>query len=92
MTVKELIRELQNVPEDAIVLADHHLHGLYEVVKGIEYNDSQNAIYFWGNEIYDPDDEEDYEIPDDVDESNYNPYMGCDDYDYNPAEDIGWDI
>ena len=58
MTVKELIRELQNVPEDAIILADHHFHGLYEVVEGIEYNDHQNIIYFWGNEIYDP---EDYE-------------------------------
>ena len=79
MTVKELIRELQNVPEDATVLADHHLHGLYEVVEGIEYNDYQNIIYFWGNEIYDPEDYED-NIPDDVDETNYNPYMGCDDY------------
>ena len=79
MTVKELIRELQDVPKDAIVLADHHLHGLYEVVQGIEYNDHLNAIYFYGNEIYDS---EDYEenVPADVDETNYNPYMGCDDY------------
>lgn len=77
MTVKELIRELQNVPEDAIVLADHHLHGLYEVVERVEYNDPQNVIYFWGNEIYDS---EDYEenIPDDIDETNYDPYCGCD--------------
>ena len=67
MTVKELIRELQNVPEDAIVLADHHLHGLYEVVEGIEYNDPQNVIYFWGNEIYDP---EDNISDDEVEETN----------------------
>ena len=90
MTVKELIRELQNVSEDAIVLADHHLHGLQEIVEGIEYNDPQNVIYFWGNEIYDPEDYEE-DIPDDIDESNYNPYMGCNDYDYDPAY-IGWDI
>ncbi len=76
MTVKELIKELQNIPENAIVLADHNLHGLYEVVEGIEYDDHQNVAYFWGNEIYDP---EDY-VPDDVDEINYDPYSGCDIY------------
>ena len=86
MTVKELIRELQNVPEDAIVLADHHLHGLYEVVEGIEYNDPKNVVYFWGNEIYDP---ESYEenIPDDVDETNYDPYAGCDIYETDNSTD-----
>lgn len=89
MTVKELIRELQNVPEDAIVLADHHLHGLYEVVEGIEYNDPQNVIYFWGNEIYDPEDYKE-DIPDDVDETNYDPYCGCDVFDYYSAIDKDW--
>ena len=88
MTVKELIRELQNVPEDAIVLTPHRYQGLHKVVEAVEYNDSQNVIYFWGNEIYDPEDYEE-DIPDDVDETNYNPYMGSDDYD--PA-DIGWDV
>lgn len=61
MTVKELIRELQDVPEDAIVLVNHHRHGLLEVVEGIDYNDSQNVICFWGNwntEIYHRDDYE----------------------------------
>lgn len=86
MTVKELIRELQNVPEDAIVLADHHLHGLYEVVEGIEYNDPQNVIYFWGNEIYDPEDN----IPDDVDETNYDPYCGCDMFEICGSIDEEW--
>ena len=89
MTVKELIRELQNVPEDAIILADHHLHGLYEVVKGIEYNDSQNIVYFWGNEIYDPEDYED-DIPDDVDETNYDPYCGCDMFEICGSIDEEW--
>ena len=86
MTVKELIRELQNVPENAIVLADHHLHGLYEVVEGIEYNDPQNVIYFWGNEIYDPKDYEE-DIPDDVDETNYDPYAGCEVYETDNSMD-----
>lgn len=74
MTVKELIRELQNVPEDAIIFADYHLH---KIVKKIEYNDPQNIIYFCSNKIYESEDYED-NIPDDVDESNYNPYMDCD--------------
>lgn len=89
MTVKELIRELQNVPEDAIVLADHHLHGLYEVVEGIEYNDPQNVVYFWGNEIYDPEDYED-NIHDDVDETNYDPYCGCDMFEICGSIDEEW--
>lgn len=89
MTVKELIRELQNVPEDAIVLADHHLHGLYEIVEGIEYNNPQNVVYFWGNEIYDPEDDED-NIPDDVDETNYDPYCGCDMFEIYGSIDEEW--
>lgn len=89
MTVKELIRELQDVPEDAIVLAGHHLHGLYEIVEGIEYNGPQNVIYFWGNEIYDPEDYED-DIPDDVDETNYEPYCGCDMFEICGSIDEEW--
>ena len=56
MTVKELIRELQNVPEDAIIFADYHLH---KIVKKIEYNDPQNIIYFCSNKIYESEDYED---------------------------------
>lgn len=87
MTVKELIRELQNVPEDAIVLGDYNL-GLCKIAKKIEYNDPQNVIYFCCDEIYDPEDYED-NIPDDVDETNYDPYCGCDMFESNSIDE-GW--
>lgn len=79
MTVKELIRELQNVPEDAIVLGDSHLYQYNCIVDGIDYDDATNTISFYGGDIFEFQDEE-TDIPDDVDETNYNPYMGCDDY------------
>lgn len=66
MTVKELIRELQNVPEDAIVLGDTYLNQEC-IIDMVEYNDTTNTVSFYGMEIFkDPD------IPDDVDESNYD--------------------
>lgn len=35
--------------------------------------------------------DENFDIPDDVDESNYNPYTGCDEYDYENDIDLdGW--
>lgn len=88
MTVKELIRELQNVPEDAIVTYHPEIADKPYIVNGINYNDATNIISFYGGDIFEFQDEEP-DIPDNVDETNYNPYMGCDDYD--PA-DLGWDI
>lgn len=74
MTVKELIRELQDVPGDAIVLGDMYLNR-YCVINTVEYNDATNTISFYGDDIF-----EEPDIPDDVDETNYDPYCGCDMY------------
>lgn len=52
MTVKELIRELQNVPQDAIVLGDIYLNQ-YCIIDEVEYNDATNTILFYGSDIFD---------------------------------------
>ena len=79
MTVKELIRELQNVPGDAIVLGDSYLPQYNCIVDGVDYNDETNTISFYGGDIFEFKDEEP-DIPDEVDETNYDPYCGCDMY------------
>ena len=76
MTVKELIKELQKVPEDAIVLGDSHLYQYNEIVDGIDYDEETNTISFYGGDIFEFEDEE----PDDVNESNYYPRGGCNIY------------
>lgn len=86
MTVKELIRELQNVPEDAIVLGDSHLYQYNCIVDGVDYNDRTNTISFYGGDIFEFEDEE----PDDVNETNYDPYCGCNVFDYYSAIDKDW--
>ena len=82
MTVKELIKELQKMPEDAIVLGDPYLNH-YCIIDSIDYDEETNTISFYGEDIF-----EEPDIPDDVDESNYDPYMGCDYYECDPIE--GW--
>lgn len=79
MTVKELIRELQNVPEDAIVLGDSHLYQYNCIVDGVDYDNETNTISFYGGDLFEFENEEP-DIPDDVDETNYDPYCGCDMY------------
>lgn len=79
MTVKELIKELQRMPENAIVLGDSHLYQYNCIVDGVDYDEETNTISFYGGDIFEFEDEKP-DIPDDVDESNYNPYMGSDDY------------
>lgn len=76
MTVKELIRELQNVPEDAIVLGDMWLNQEC-VIDTVEYDDATNTVSFYGNDIF-----EEPNVSDDVDETNENVYCGCDVFDY----------
>ncbi len=85
MTVKELIKELQKLPEDAIVLGDPYLNQ-YCIIDSIDYDEETNTISFYGEDIF-----EEPDIPDDVDETNYDPYMGSNYYDYDPT-DLGWDI
>ena len=51
-SVKELIRELQNVPQDAIVLGDIYLNQ-YCIIDEVEYNDATNTILFYGSDIFD---------------------------------------
>lgn len=75
MTVKELIKELQNVPEDAIVAYHPETADKPYIVNTVNYNDATNTITFYGDDIF-----EEPDIPDDVDESFYNPYLGCDEY------------
>ena len=75
MTVKELIRELQNVPEDAIVAYHPETADKPYIVNTVNYNDATNTITFYGDDIF-----EEPDIPDDVDETNYDPYCGCDMY------------
>lgn len=74
MTVKELIKELQKMPEDATVLGDMYLNQ-YCIIDTVEYDDATNTISFYGEDIF-----EEPDIPYDVDESFYNPYLGCDEY------------
>ena len=77
MTVKELIRELQNVPEDAIV-TNAWAHYFTYIVEGVDYNDTNNTISFYGGEVFDESEEdEESDIHDDVDESNYYPRGDC---------------
>ena len=79
MTVKELIRELQNVPEDAIVAYHPETADKPYIVDGVNYNDATNAISFYGGDIFEFKDEE-TNIPDSADKTNYNPYMESNDY------------
>lgn len=79
MTVKELIRELQKMPEDAIVLGDPFL-SQYCIIDNIDYDEETNTILFYGTDIFEFEDKEP-DIPDDVDETNYDPYCGCDMFD-----------
>lgn len=75
MTVKELIKELQKMPEDAIVLGDPYLNQ-YCIIDSIDYDEETNTISFYGEDLFkEPD------ISDDVNESNYDPYLGQDTYD-----------
>ena len=52
MTVKELIRELQDVPGDAVVLGDLHPHLYNRIVDGVTYNDATNTISFYGGDLF----------------------------------------
>lgn len=71
MTVKELIKELQKMPEDAIVLGDMYLNQ-YCIIDTVEYDDETNIISFYGEDIFkEPD------ITDDVDETNYDLTTGA---------------
>lgn len=72
MTVKELIKELQKVPEDAIVLGDSYLYQYNEIVDGVDYDEATNTISFYGGDIF-VENDEDCDIPDSTDETNYNP-------------------
>lgn len=74
MTVKELIKELQKMPEDAVVVGDSYLYQ-YCIIDSIEYDEETNTISFYGEDTF-----EEPGIPDDVDETNYDPYCGCDMY------------
>ena len=89
MTVKELIRELQNVPGDAIVLGDSYLHQYNCIVDGVDYNDETNTISFYGEDIFEFEDEEP-DISDEVDETNYDPYCGCDMFEICGSIDEEW--
>ena len=84
MTVKELIRELQGMPEDATVLGDMYLNQ-YCVIDTVEYNDATNTISFYGEDTF-----EEPDIPDDVDETNYDPYCGCDMFEICGSIDEEW--
>lgn len=81
MTVKELIKKLQNMPEDAIVLGYSNLYHYNCVVDGIDYDNETNTISFYGEDPF-----EESDIPDDADETNYDPYMGCNYYEYDPID------
>lgn len=89
MTVKELIKELQKMPEDAIVLGDSHLYQYNCIVDGVDYDDETNTISFYGGDIFEFEDEES-DIPDDVDETNYDPYCGCDMFEICGSIDEEW--
>ena len=51
MTVKELIKELQKMPEDANVLGDMHLNQ-YCIIDEVEYDDATNTVSFYGGNIF----------------------------------------
>lgn len=89
MTVKELIRALQNVPEDAIVAYHPEIADKPYIVDGVNYNDATNIISFYGRDIFEFQDEEP-DIPDDVDETNYDPYCGCDMFEICGSIDEEW--
>lgn len=89
MTVKELIRELQDVPGDAIVLGDLHPHLYNRIVDGVTYNDATNTISFYGGDLFKFEDEKS-DIPDNVDETNYEPYCGCDMFEICGTIDEEW--
>jgi len=84
MTVKELIEELQKMPEDAVVLGDMYLNQ-YCIIDTVEYDDATNTITFYGDDIF-----EESDIPDDVDETNYDPYCGCDMFEICGSIDEEW--
>lgn len=81
MTVKELIKELQKMPEDAVVLGDPYLNQDC-IIDTVEYDDATNTISFYGEDIF-----EEPDIPDDVDETNYDPYAGCEVYETDNSID-----
>ena len=85
MTVKELIRELQSVPEDAIVAYHPETADKPYIIDDVNYNDATNTISFYGRDIF-----EEPKIPDDVDETNYDPFCGCDVFDYYSVIDKDW--
>jgi len=84
MTVKELIKELQKMPEDAVVLGDMYLNQ-YCIIDTVEYDDATNTISFYGEDIFEGPD-----IPDDVDETSYDPYCGCDMFEICGSIDEEW--
>ena len=72
MTVKELIKELQKMPEDAIVLGDPYLNQ-YCIIDSIEYDDTTNTVSFYGDREFGVEYEDDLvDVDDDTDESNYD--------------------
>ena len=85
MTVKELIRELQSVPEDAIVTYYPETADKPYIVDGVNYNDATNTIVFYGGDIFGFEESnscngdcmkchEPCQMNQDIpDESNYNP-------------------
>ena len=89
MTVKELIRELQNVPEDAIVAYHPETADKPYIADGVIYNDATNTISFYGGDVFKFEDENS-DIPDDVDESNYDPCCGCDMFEICGSIDEEW--
>ena len=51
MTVKELIKELQKMPEDAVVLGDPYLNQDC-IIDNIEYDKETNTVSFYGEDIF----------------------------------------
>lgn len=80
MTVKELIKELQKMPEDAIVLGDSHLYQYNEIVDGIDYDEETNTISFYGEDLFEF---EEPDTPNDINEPDYG---------YHYIHNIGWNI
>lgn len=52
MTVKELIREFQDVPGDAIVTYHPETADKPYIVNSVNYNDAMNIISFYGGDIF----------------------------------------
>lgn len=65
MTVKELIKELQKMPEDAIVVGDPYLNQDC-IIDTVEYDNETNTVSFYGDDFF-----EEPDTTDNVDESNY---------------------